>query len=199
MTIKISDEAEDIFGDSLKVNDDETVLAWSNCELVDIEIKPSEKKTPDEERRGEMTMIEIRKLKVGQVGFVCWPEVNPYSIYKQEFDFGNKDFRILKVKVCDRHECKYYVDGTSVMGWRYKICLVNREDGEIFEGCDERPWDKPFEWCGFIGETNNEAVREACRENNAMIAGFMGIARNLEALIDPDEKIGCYPSHGRLL
>ena len=149
-----------------------------------------------------MTIIEIRKLKVGQIGFVIWPEVDPYSIYKQEFDFDDQNFRILRVRICDRVKSTISIDNIPVEGWNYKVCLADEKDADIFSGFDgERKWDRPFHFgdFDFIGETRNEAIREACRKNNVMLGGFMGIARKLEALIDSKEKIGCYNPKGRLL
>lgn len=143
--------------------------------------------------------MQTKKIEVGQIGYIISPDVDAYSIYRGNFDFSS-DFRILKIKICDRYEITVDINDVMVAAYNYKVCLVDEKDADVFEGgTDPRPWDKPFEWNGFVGETNNEAVREACQKNNKMVDGFLGIARKFEALIDLNEKVGRYNLKGRLL
>ncbi len=143
--------------------------------------------------------MQIEKLKVGSIGYIIFPSVDSYDIFKQVFDFG-QDFRLLEVVITKRQEMKMNVDGIKVDGFYYWVCLANEKDAVVFSGGGEpRPWDTSFDWMEFVGKTPNEAVRNAYQQNNIMVDGFLGIARDLESLIDPNEKVGHYNPKGKML
>jgi len=127
---------------------------------------------------------KVKRLRNGQTAFIVWPDLNIRDIYKHKYDFG-VEFEIIEVKIYSR-DLKFNDSWVrDYYFYSYKICFARKEDADrLMPNRDGDPnWDRPYEYNEpSIGETPEEAIKNACAEIEPMVSGYASMFRRLQRI-----------------
>lgn len=128
---------------------------------------------------------QAKKLINGQTAFIVWPGLGIKDIYNGEYNF-NEPFEVVEVKICSRSPDKEMdKDWTFLPHYHYKVCFTCKEDRDrlIPTQGESVDWDWAFEYEeASIGETPEEAIKNACIEIEPMVLGYANMLDRLRDL-----------------